>query len=141
MNAHIWELDKCENKNGKLLKSVMDEINLQILNCVWDSMDIAMAQVGEELNEEMDNWCENRKGWVTDRVKDCIAEQKKGESKVSVHEETCRADDVITERQKEIYMRKKEDARQELGMALHVHNEMVIKRSVKVEIKVDCMPI
>ena len=38
MNAHIWELDKCENKNGKLLKSVMDEINLQILNCVWDSM-------------------------------------------------------------------------------------------------------
>ena len=38
MNSHIWELDKCENKNGKLLKSVMDEINLQILNCVWDSM-------------------------------------------------------------------------------------------------------
>ena len=38
MNAHIWELDKCENKNGKPLKSVMDEINLQILNCVWDSM-------------------------------------------------------------------------------------------------------
>ena len=25
-------------------------------------MNIAMAQVGEELNEEMDNWCENRKG-------------------------------------------------------------------------------
>ena len=22
MNAHIWELDKCGNKNGKLLKSV-----------------------------------------------------------------------------------------------------------------------
>ena len=38
MNAHIWELDKYENNNGKLLKSVMDEINLQILNCVWDSM-------------------------------------------------------------------------------------------------------
>ena len=32
-----------------------------------------------------------------------------------------------TERQKEIYMRKKEDARQEVGMALHVHNEMVMK--------------
>ena len=41
MNVHIWELDKCENKNGKLLKSVMDEINLQILNCVWDSMKCA----------------------------------------------------------------------------------------------------
>ena len=38
MNAHIWELDKCENKNGILLKSTMDDINLQILNCVWDSM-------------------------------------------------------------------------------------------------------
>ena len=38
MNAHIWKLDKCENKNGKLLKSTMDNINLQILNCVWDSM-------------------------------------------------------------------------------------------------------
>ena len=23
MNAHIWELDKCENKNGKLLKRVI----------------------------------------------------------------------------------------------------------------------
>ena len=35
------------------------------------SMNVAMAQVGEELNEEMDNWCENRKGWVNDRLKDC----------------------------------------------------------------------
>ena len=38
MNAHniIWELDKYENKNRKLLMSVsvMDEINLQILNCM-----------------------------------------------------------------------------------------------------------
>ena len=24
------------------------------------SMNVAMAHVGEELNEEMDNWCENR---------------------------------------------------------------------------------
>ena len=37
-NAHIWELDKCENMNGKLLNSVMEEINLQILDCVWYSM-------------------------------------------------------------------------------------------------------
>ena len=36
-------------------------------------------------------------------------------------------------------MRKKEDAIQEVGMALHVHNEMVMKKMV--EIKVDCMPI
>ena len=24
MNAHIWELDICENKNGKFLKSMVD---------------------------------------------------------------------------------------------------------------------
>ena len=36
--------------------------------------------------------------------------------------------DVRTERQTEIYIRKKEDARQEVGMALHVHNEMVMKK-------------
>ena len=34
MNAHIWEVDKCENNNGKLLKNMVNEINLQILNCV-----------------------------------------------------------------------------------------------------------
>ena len=26
------------------------------------SMKVAMAQLGAELNEEMDNWCENRRG-------------------------------------------------------------------------------
>ena len=35
MNAHIWEFDKCENKNGKLLKNM---VNLQIMNCVWERM-------------------------------------------------------------------------------------------------------
>ena len=28
MNAHIWELQKCENKNGKHVKRGMDELNL-----------------------------------------------------------------------------------------------------------------
>ena len=37
MNAYIWELDKCENKNGKFMKRVMDAMNLQLLNCVWES--------------------------------------------------------------------------------------------------------
>ena len=32
------------------------------------SMNVAMAQVGEELNEEMDNWCENRRGWVQNEI-------------------------------------------------------------------------
>ena len=40
------------------------------------SMNVAMAQAGEKLNEEMDNWCENRRGWLNDRVTDCLAEQK-----------------------------------------------------------------
>ena len=31
MNAHIWQLDKCENKNGKLLKNMVNEMNLQIM--------------------------------------------------------------------------------------------------------------
>ena len=35
MNAHIWELDKCENKNGKLLTSMVDVLKLPILNCIW----------------------------------------------------------------------------------------------------------
>ena len=40
MNAHIWKLDKCEseNKNRKLLKSMVDDMSLQILNCIWESM-------------------------------------------------------------------------------------------------------
>ena len=33
------------------------------------SMNVAMAQVGDELNNEMDRWCENRGGWVNDKVK------------------------------------------------------------------------
>ena len=41
---------------------------------------------------------------------------------------TCGLDDVRTERQKEIYMRRKEEAGQEVGMALHVHIEMVMKK-------------
>ena len=38
INAHIWELDKCENKNGKLLKNMVNEMNLQIMNCVWERL-------------------------------------------------------------------------------------------------------
>ena len=54
-------------------------------------MNVAMAQMGEELNEEIDNLCENRRGWVKDRVKDCISERKNKNIKVSVHEENMRS--------------------------------------------------
>ena len=65
---------------------------------------------------------------MNDRVKDCIAERISENRKYWYMRKTCRVDDVRTEIQKEIYMRKKEDARQEVGMALHVHNEMVMKK-------------
>ena len=38
----------------------------------------------------------------------------------------CGVDDARTKIQKEIYMRKKEEVKQEVGTALHVHNEMVM---------------
>ena len=31
MNAHIWELDGCENENGRRIKENMNAIGLQIL--------------------------------------------------------------------------------------------------------------
>ena len=72
------------------------------------------------------------------RVKYCIAERKSENRKYRYMRKTCGVDDVRTERQKEIYMQKKEVARQKVGMALHVHNKRVIKILVKVEINVDC---
>ena len=41
MNAHIWELDGCENENGWRMKENMNEIWIQILNCVWDALNEA----------------------------------------------------------------------------------------------------
>ena len=41
MNAHIWELDCCENENGRKMKESMKETGLQILNCVWDGLNEA----------------------------------------------------------------------------------------------------
>ena len=41
MNAHIWELDGCENENCRRMKENMNEMELQILNCVWDGLNEA----------------------------------------------------------------------------------------------------
>ena len=41
MSAHIWELDGCENENGRRMKENTNEIGLQILNCVWDGLNEA----------------------------------------------------------------------------------------------------
>ena len=42
MNAHIWELDGCEIENSRRIKENMNEIGLQILNCVWDGLNEAI---------------------------------------------------------------------------------------------------
>ena len=41
MNAHIWELDGCDNENGRRMKESRDEMGLHILNCVWDGFNKA----------------------------------------------------------------------------------------------------
>ena len=38
MHIYAWELDKCKNSNGKLLNNMVNEMNLQIMNCVWERM-------------------------------------------------------------------------------------------------------
>ena len=35
INAHICELDVCENENDRRMKESINEMGLQILNCVW----------------------------------------------------------------------------------------------------------
>ena len=42
-------------------------------------MNMEMTQVGDKLNEEMDRWCENRSGWVNDRVKECIDQRRRAD--------------------------------------------------------------
>ena len=81
-----------------------------------------MTQVGEKLNEEMDKWCENRSGWVNDSVKECI-DQRRSTNKNYCHTwNICGVYDVRTKHMKDIYiyiyMRKKEEGRQEVVMAL-----------------------
>ena len=48
MNAHIWELDGCENENGWRMKESMNEMGLQILNCVWDGLNEATWYTDEK---------------------------------------------------------------------------------------------
>ena len=40
-DINIWELDGCENETGRRMKENMNEIGLQILNCVWDGLNEA----------------------------------------------------------------------------------------------------
>ena len=38
MNAHILELDRCENRNGRFLKQLAGDHMGLIVNCVWKGM-------------------------------------------------------------------------------------------------------
>ena len=77
-----------------------------------------MTQVGVELNEETKKWCENRRGWVSDRVKGCIAQRRSANKNYRCMGKLCGVDDERTERAKDVYLRKKEEASQEVGRAL-----------------------
>ena len=52
MNAHIWERDGCENENGRRMEENMNEIGLQILNCVWDGLNEATWYTEEKFTLE-----------------------------------------------------------------------------------------
>ena len=61
MNAHIWELDGCENENGRRMKENMNEIGLHILNCVWDELNEATWYT-EENKFTLDYVCMDGRG-------------------------------------------------------------------------------
>ena len=61
MNALIWELDGCENKNGRRMKKIMNEIGLQILNGVWDGLNEATWYT-EEKKFTLDYVCMDGRG-------------------------------------------------------------------------------
>ena len=68
------------------------------------SMNMAMAQVGEELNDEIDKWCENRGGWANDRVKEGIAKRRSENRNYRYMRTIWGVDDVRTKRKKDIYI-------------------------------------
>ena len=60
------------------------------------SINVEMAQVGEELNEEMDKWCYNRRGWVNDRVKECTDQRRSAKKNYRHMRKICVVGDIRT---------------------------------------------
>ena len=60
-------------------------------------------------------------------MKGCIAQRRSANKNYRCMRKVYGVDDERTKREKEVYWRKKEEASQEVGRALHVHNEMVMK--------------
>ena len=68
------------------------------------SMNMEMTQVGDELNEEMDRWCENRSGWVNDRVKECSDQRPSANKNYRHMRKKGGVYDVRTKHMKDMYM-------------------------------------
>ena len=66
------------------------------------NINMEFTQVGDELNEEVNRWCENRSGWVNDGVTECI-DQRKMQIRIIV---TRGVDDIRTTHMKYIYIYK-----------------------------------
>ena len=60
------------------------------------SMIMEMTHVCDELNEEMDSWCQNRSDWVNDRVKECIDQRRSSNKNYRHMRKICGVDDVRT---------------------------------------------
>ena len=67
------------------------------------SMSVIMTQTGVELNEAMEKWCENRSGWINDRVKVCIAQRKVVNKNYRRMRKICGVDDERTKRVNDLY--------------------------------------
>ena len=56
INAHIQKLDKCDNRNGKLVKNKVNEMKLHIMNGVWERMN-GLAWFSENSEFTLDYIC------------------------------------------------------------------------------------
>ena len=61
INAQIWELDGCQNENGRRMKEKMNEIGLQIFNSVCDGLNEATWYT-EEKKFTLDYVCIDGRG-------------------------------------------------------------------------------
>ena len=64
-------------------------------------------------------------------MKGCIAQRRSANKNYRCMRKVCGVDDERTKRAKDVYWGKKEEASQEVGRALHVHNERVMKEICK----------
>ena len=74
-----------------------------------------MTQVGVELNGETEKYCGNRRGWVSDRVKGCIAQRRSANKNYRCMRKICGVDDERTKR-----VRKKKKVKKLEGLNMYI---------------------